>query len=107
MGEALINEYLDVFNRQSVFNACVLNEKERLEFFQAFMKCCIWNKIYYRCRPNPRDEGDNHVIELAVAGGANYIIIKNIRDLKSGELLFDDLKIVTPGEFIKEKLWEQ
>ena len=107
MGEALFNEYSDVFNRQSVFKSCVLDEKERLDFFQAYMKCCVWNRIYYRRRPDLQDEGDNHIIELAVAGGANYIITKNIRDLKSGELLFDDLKIVTPDEFIKEELWEQ
>ncbi len=71
------------------------------------MKCCRWCRIYYTWRPNLQDEGDNHIIELAVAGGAGYIITKNIKDLKSGELLFDNLRIVTPDEFIEEALWEQ
>ncbi|MBT4290720.1 MAG: putative toxin-antitoxin system toxin component, PIN family [Deltaproteobacteria bacterium] len=107
MGEALFNEYTEVTNRHDIFKLCVLNKKERLEFLQAFMKCCLWCKIYYNWRPNLQDEGDNHIIELAVAGGANYIVTKNIKDLKSGELLFKKLQIKTPDEFIKEKLWEQ
>ena len=107
MGEALFNEYTEVTNRHDIFKLCVLNKKERLEFLQAFMKCCLWCKIYYNWRPNLQDEGDNHIIELAVAGGANYIVTKNIKDLKSGELLFKKLQIKTPDEFIKEKLWQQ
>jgi len=106
IGEALFNEYTEVNNRSDIFKSCVLNEKERLEFLQAYLKCCLWCKIYYKWRPNLQDEGDNHIIELAVAGGAKYIITKNIKDLKSGELLFEKLQIVTPDEFIKEKLWQ-
>jgi uncharacterized protein len=105
MGEALFHEYIEVANRHDIFKSCVLNEKERQEFLQAYMKCCSWSKIYYKWRPNLQDEGDNHIIELAVAGRADYIITKNIKDLKSGELLFERLQIVTPDEFIKEKLW--
>jgi putative PIN family toxin of toxin-antitoxin system len=107
IGEALFNEYWDVFNRNSAFQSCVLSEQERLEFLQAFIKCCLWIRIYYRWRPNLKDEGDNHIIELAVAGGAQYIITKNLKDLKSGELVFNAIKIVTPDEYIKDRLWEQ
>ncbi len=107
MGEALFNELMDVSGRQDIFKSCILTDNERQEFLQAYMHCCSWSKIYYKWRPNLQDEADNHIIELAVAGGANYIITKNIKDLKSGELLFDTLHIVTPDEFIQEKLWEQ
>ena len=107
MGEALFNEHIEVASRQDVFRSCVLNQKERQEFLQAYMKCCLWCKIYYKWRPNLKDESDNHIIELAVAGGVNYVITKNIKDLKSGELFFEKLQIITPDEFIKERLWEQ
>ncbi|MCW5205434.1 putative toxin-antitoxin system toxin component, PIN family [Desulfobulbus sp. F5] len=107
MGEALFNEHIEVASRQDIFKSCVLDEEERGEFLQAYMKCCRWCRIYYNWRPNLQDEGDNHIIELAVAGGAGCIITKNIKDLKSGELLFDTLRIVTPDEFIEEALWEQ
>lgn len=71
----------------------------------ASLACCQWCKIYFGWRPNLQDEGDNHLIELVVAGGANYIITTNVRDFKNGELLFDGLNIVTPQQFIKEALW--
>ena len=107
MGEALFNEHIEVANRRDIFKSCILHEEERLEFLQAYMKCCRWCRIYYTWRPNLRDEGDNHIIELAVGGGATCVVTKNIKDLKSGELLFDTLRIVTPDEFIEEALWEQ
>ncbi|MCI5120259.1 MAG: putative toxin-antitoxin system toxin component, PIN family [Candidatus Electrothrix sp. AUS4] len=107
MGEALFNEHIEVTSRRNIFKSCALNEGERLEFLRAYMTCCCWCRIYYNWRPNLQDEGDNHIIELAVGGGAGCIITKNIKDLKSGELLFDNLRIVTPDEFIEEALWEQ
>ncbi|XOF34079.1 MAG: putative toxin-antitoxin system toxin component, PIN family [Candidatus Electrothrix sp. YB6] len=109
MGEALFNEHIEVTSRQNIFKSCVLDEGTRREFLRAYMRCCRWCRIYYNWRPNlqDEDEGDNHIIELAVGGGADCIITKNIRDLKSGELLFDNLRIVTPDEFIEEALWEQ
>ena len=106
MGEALFNEYLDVMRRNEIIDKCLLNEQERFEFLTAFMNCCQWSKIYFSWRPNLRDEGDNHVIELAIAGGAKYIITNNIKDLKSGELFFVGLEIVTPDYFMKEVVWE-
>lgn len=105
MGEALFNEYFDVMNRQDILLRCPLDADERIEFLAAFLSCCEWRKIYYVWRPNLRDEGDNHVIELAIAGGANYIITNNIKDLTSGELQFDQLRILTPQDFIEEQLW--
>jgi predicted nucleic acid-binding protein len=40
-------------------------------------------------------------MELAVAGGAAAIITNNVRDLKSGELIFPDIEIMTPSSFLK------
>jgi hypothetical protein len=31
-----------------------------------------------RWRPNLRDEGDNHLVELAIAGGAEAIVTYNV-----------------------------
>jgi predicted nucleic acid-binding protein len=49
-----------------------------------------------------RDEADNHLVELAVAGGAAAIVTHNVRDLKNGALLFPSVRIVTPAEFLKD-----
>ena len=105
MADALFNEYLDVINRADVMQKYPFDADERMEFLSAFLACCQWCKIYFGWRPNLPDEGDNHLIELAVAGGADYVITTNVRDFKRGELLFDGLNIVTPQQFIQEALW--
>jgi predicted nucleic acid-binding protein len=47
------------------------------------------------------DEGDNFLIELALAGNAQYIITHNIKDLHHAELHFPSIQIVTPEAFLK------
>ena len=102
MGNALFNEYEDVFGRSSLFDKCRLEPKEREELLDIFFACCKWTRIYYLWRPNLRDEADNHLIELAVAGGADFIVTRNLRDLREAELRFGGLRIVSPDLFLKE-----
>jgi hypothetical protein len=65
-----------------------------------FLATCRWTRIYYGWRPNLRDEGDNHQVELALAGGAGHSVTHNLRDL-SAELKFPDVLPVTPAQFLK------
>lgn len=51
---------------------------------------------------NLPEEGDNHLIELAVAGGASHVVTKNLRDVQRMELRFPGLQIVLPEDFLKE-----
>ena len=60
-----------------------------------------WVTVYYLWRPNLRDETDNHLVELAIAGGATAIVTHNVRDLASGELLFPSLRVLKPASFLK------
>lgn len=101
MGTALFAEYCDVINREGLFRDCHLNNDERNELLDIFFGFCHWTEIYYGWRPNLKDEGDNHLIELAVAGQAQCIVSRNIKDLKSGELLFPDILLLTPEEFLQ------
>lgn len=50
---------------------------------------------------NLKDEGDNHVVELAVAGRAEMIVTRNLRDFLNMELRFPALRICSPEEFLK------
>jgi uncharacterized protein len=100
MGTALFAETIDVINRQALFKNCHLNQDERNELLDIFLSVCRWTEIYYGWRPNLRDEGDNHLIELAIAGQAQCIVSRNIKDLQSGELLFPDMLLLTPEEFL-------
>lgn len=61
-----------------------------------------WNDIYYLWRPNLKDEGDNHLVELAVASNSKYIITNNKKDFLNCELKFE-FEIVTAKEFIEKE----
>lgn len=61
-----------------------------------------WVRVYYGRRPNLPDEADNHLFELALAGGAAAIITHNVRDLRRGELPLGKLRIVTPAQCLEE-----
>ncbi len=102
IGEALYHEYEDVLGREELFVNCPISSEVRNELFDAYLNTCQWTKIYYKWRPNLRDEADNHLIELAIAGQAETIITRNIRDLSRGELHFDQLRICQPEAFLKE-----
>jgi predicted nucleic acid-binding protein len=53
-------------------------------------------------RSNLPDEGDNHVMELAIAANAEAIVTQNARDFRSGELRIPDLEVLTPAEFLRK-----
>ena len=53
-------------------------------------------------RPYVILEADNHLIELAVAGNAAFIVTGNLRDLTRGELQFPGLRALGPTDFEKE-----
>ena len=103
MGNALLAEYEDVVSRGDLFRRCPLLGPEREQVLDAFLSVCRWVPVYYLWRPNLRDEADNHLIELALAGNAGWIVTGNKADLTSGELLFPDLRIVTASEFLRER----
>ena len=102
MGTTLLAEYEDVLGRAELFRKSRLSPPEREELLDIFLATCSWTRIYYTWRPNAPDEGDNHLVELAVAGGAERIVTRNLRDLRRLELKFPRLAAVTPEQFLKE-----
>ena len=102
MGAALLAEYEDVLGRSALFRSCRLSAGERDELLDIFVAHCRSTRIYFGWRPNIPDEADNHLVELAVAGGAERIVTVNVRDLAGGELQFPGLRAVTPAHFLKE-----
>ena len=104
MGSALFLEHEAVLGRDALFASCRLTQPERSELLDIYLATCEWTRIYFGWRPNLRDEGDNHLMELAVAGGAHYLITRNLRDFAASELAFPGLRIVSPEIFLKELL---
>jgi len=102
MGAALYAEYESVLQREDLFADSRLSRREREDLFDIFAAVSVWTRIYYAWRPNLRDESDNHVVELAVAGGAGAIVTRNVRDFVIGaELRFPQIRIVTPTQFLR------
>ena len=94
-------EYQDVLTRdKSLKNFKLqLNDVEKYLRFIAYIGKTF--EIYFLLRPNLKDEKDNKIVELAVTSQSDYLITSNIRDFKNAELKFDQLKIITPSEFVK------
>ncbi len=57
--------------------------------------------IYYRLRPNLKDENDNMVFECAANFQAEAIVTHNIKDFRDPELKGYGIEPITPGEFLQ------
>ncbi|TBR60971.1 putative toxin-antitoxin system toxin component, PIN family [Westiellopsis prolifica IICB1] len=100
MGNALFSEYESVIQREEVITKCPLTSKEISALLASLMSVSQWIYIYYLWRPNLKDEADNHLIELAVAGNAQILATHNVKDFQNAELLFPNLSILKPKEII-------
>lgn len=100
MGAALFAEYEDVLSRQELFLQSRLNINQREELLDIFLSYCQWVTPYYLWCPNLRDEGDNHIVELAIAGNAKSVITWNVRDFSRMELRFSQIDFLTPTQWL-------
>jgi hypothetical protein len=102
MGNALFGECEDVFGRDDLFENCRLSRGERNELLDVFLGCCEWTRVYCLWRPNLPDEADNQLVELAVAGGADFSMTRDLRHLRNMELRFPQMRMASPGTCLKE-----
>jgi putative PIN family toxin of toxin-antitoxin system len=101
MGLNLFCEYEAVSSRPSILSQCSLSSDEVLQLTQAFMSVCEWVNIYYLWRPNLKDEADNHLIELAIAGNASLLVTNNLKDFQNTQLLFPHLSVLSPQVLLR------
>ena len=94
----LFTKYEDVLTRPDTQNRCPLSRAEQGALLDALFARSELVEVYYRWRPNLRDEGDNHVLELAVAAGDAPIVTFNRRDVAGGQLRFPDIQVLTPDD---------
>jgi putative PIN family toxin of toxin-antitoxin system len=103
IGNALFCEYEAVSKRRHILDQCPLTDAEIETLLKAFISVSKWTFIYYTWRPNLKDEADNHLIELAIAGNASTIATNNLKDFKNAELLFPELIISSPEEILRKQ----
>jgi len=96
---ALWLEYEDLLGRDVWTQETT--DDDRRQVLAAFAAAGRWVKIFYGWRPNLRDEGDNHLVELAIAGGAKAIVTYNTRDFKWADLRWPNLAVLTPPECLE------
>ncbi len=100
MSDELYFEYEDLLSRDYLYQNSTLTKDERNRFFDAFCSICQVVDIHYRWRPNLKDESDNHIIEMAISGGASHVLTWNAHDFKQADLVIPDITIIRPDEFI-------
>lgn len=101
LGNALFSEYEDVSARPHILEKCPVSADDIQALLDAFCSVTEWIPIYYLWRPNLADEADNHLLELAAAGNAQWIVTNNVRDLKQAELNFPGIRIFTPEQVLE------
>jgi len=97
----LFQEYEDVSSRKRIKETCPLGTREIRDLLNAFYSVCRWVPIYNLWRPNLKDEGDNFLIELALAGNSLKIVTNNLKDLEAAESKFEGLRILSPHQILR------
>lgn len=98
---SVFEEYQAVLTREKSLESFGMEISDVKKFLRFIAFVCIPFKIYYRLRPNLKDENDNLFVELAVTSQSEFLVTSNIKDFKNSDLKFDNLKIIEPSEFVK------
>jgi len=97
----LVYEYRDVLCRTETLAASGATVHEVEVFLAQLVTKATEIDVRYLWRPNLRDEGDNFVLEIAIAAWPCTIVTHNISDFQRAELRFPHVVLVTPGELMK------
>ena len=97
----LVYEYRDVLGRP----ACLADTSVTLadaEILLAHLQALADEiEVRYLWRPNLRDEGDNFIVEIAMAAWPCTIVTHNMADFARAELRFPQIAICTPGQLMQ------
>jgi predicted nucleic acid-binding protein len=97
----LIYEYRDVLCRPEMLAATGITVQEVEVVLAQLVAKATEIDVRYLWRPNLHDEGDNFVLEIAVAAWPCTIVTHNITDFQRAELRFPQIVLITPGKLMK------
>ena len=100
IGNALYLEYQELLNRENIQALCRQTTVSLEEFLDDFASICTPVDAWFLWRPNLPDEADNHIIELAIAANADYIVTNNLKDFAQPELLHIGYEVISPQQLL-------
>lgn len=99
---SVFTEYRDVLLRKKSLDDLGLDKKDIKAVLEFIAFVGIPFTIFYTFRPNLKDEADNIFVELAITSNSKYLITSNTKDyLKGNDLNFEDLRVITPSDFVR------
>ena len=98
MSTTLLFEYEDILKRNQLILA--LSDKGIEKILDYFCMQSEHQKIYFLWRPHLPDPKDDHLLELAIASGAEFIVTYNTKDFKGVEKF--GVRSITPKELLEE-----
>lgn len=99
--QKLVYEYRDVLSRPDILAQTGLAWAD-IEVVLAHLVASAYEvEVRYLWRPNLKDEGDNFILEIAVAAGPCTIVTHNLKDFVHAELRFPQIALRTPGQLLQ------
>ncbi|MEM1041342.1 MAG: putative toxin-antitoxin system toxin component, PIN family [Bacteroidota bacterium] len=77
-----------------------LSQEDVGDVVDALCALAVPHRIYFSWRPYLRDAGDEHVLELAVAAGCDYIVTYDRRDFVGAEQF--GVGVIDPRAFLQK-----
>ena len=99
--QKLVYEYRDVLSRPDILAQTGLAWAD-IEVVLAHLVASAHElAVRYLWRPNLQDEGDNFIVEIAIAAWPCTIVTHNIKDFVRAELRFPQVALRTPGQLLQ------
>jgi predicted nucleic acid-binding protein len=97
----LLAQYWDVLTRPEPLRHLIYTPTQIERLLAALVGVAEEVTVRFLWRPNLPDEGDNFIIEIAVAAQPCTIVTHNVQDFYTGELKFPTVDVKRPQEIIR------
>ena len=98
----LLAQYWDVLTRPEHRARLIYTPAQIERILAALVGVAEEVTVRFLWRPNLLDEGDNFVVEIAVAAQPCTIVIHNVRDFHTSELRFPTVFVKRPQELVQQ-----
>ncbi len=92
----LFSEVIDLVRRQWPMEQMATSEA----LAEAYLSCCEWVDLRFLLEPDPKDDGNLHLINLVIEGGAEALITANTEDFAALDLPEPFVPISDQNDFL-------